>query len=200
VKKSAAAISVQSLRIRSRSSFRTRSGAGLYAVPVQDGSDCAPGDFVTEIRKGALDPPITPVSALVRHSVDQGVYVITRGRSSRSTLLGASYFCAISFRCRASRVYEVTIIATSARSFRPSPFALDANRQRRSSLNRSLRFQAVRVRLGSPFGGSITCSCSWFFQPASEIMRNRNGSRMRGVDTEPSLSGNRLSRVGSRSF
>ena len=41
-----------------------------------------------------------------------------------------SYFCAISFRCHASKVSGVTIVAISRNSFLPSPFALAASRRR----------------------------------------------------------------------
>ena len=37
---------------------------------------------------------------------------------------------AISFRCQANKVSGVTIVATSARSLRPNPLALAANRRR----------------------------------------------------------------------
>jgi hypothetical protein len=50
-----------------------------------------------------------------------------------------SYFRAISFRCQANKVSGVTMVATSARSFRPNPLALAANRPRWSSLNRTRR-------------------------------------------------------------
>ena len=48
-----------------------------------------------------------------------------------------SYFWAISLRCQASKVSGVTMVATSARIFRPNPLAFAANRRRWSSLSRS---------------------------------------------------------------
>jgi hypothetical protein len=45
----------------------------------------------------------------------------------------------MSFRCQANKVSGVTSVATSARSFRPSPLALAANRRRWSSVNRTRR-------------------------------------------------------------
>jgi hypothetical protein len=46
-------------------------------------------------------------------------------------------FCAIRRRCQASSVSGVTIVANSTNTFRPSPFALAANRRRGSSVKRS---------------------------------------------------------------
>jgi hypothetical protein len=62
-----------------------------------------------------------------------------------------SYFLAIGFRCQANKVPGVTMVATSARNFRPNPLSLAAHRR------------------------------CWFIHPPSATSTNRNGSRTLGI-------------------
>src|SRR5262249_44640415 len=66
-----------------------------------------------------------PSGPLTNVSISSGV----RGRPDRRQPL-PSYFWAISFRCHASTVTGVTIVAISRNSFLPSPIGLAASRRR----------------------------------------------------------------------
>jgi hypothetical protein len=70
-----------------------------------------------------------------RHSNHQRLDLGGDGRSLRRGRI----FLAISFRCQANSLSGVTMVATSARSFRPNPLDLAANRRTWSSFNRSRR-------------------------------------------------------------
>ena len=96
--------------------------------------------FLVNHTVRAADGPILD-SALWTRRYPQSGFLLPR-RTNRSSIssdfLGRprprfplpSYFCAISRRCQASRVSGVTIVATSRRSFLPTPLALAANRRK----------------------------------------------------------------------
>ena len=120
---------------RSPTSLRSR----LDAMPLQNVSDCGVGESVAQIGELTLNPPITQAR------FSPGIWTT---RSEISVAVGGrpgvlyalpSYFLAINFRCHADNVSGVTIVATCARSFRLSFFALAARRQRWSLVNRMRR-------------------------------------------------------------
>ena len=73
-----------------------------------------------------------------RHSNHQRLDLAGDGRPPWSPRRGR-IFLAISFRCQANSLSGETMVATSARSFRPNPLDLAANRRTWSSFNRSRR-------------------------------------------------------------
>ena len=101
--------------------FRLRSGIG--SLP----SRCngAAANIVSEIGQRALDAPVTPIPVLLGISNHQRLDLAGDGRSLRRGRI----FLAISFRCQANSLSGVTMVATSARSFRPNPLDLAANRR-----------------------------------------------------------------------
>ena len=112
---------------------------GFQAVLLENVSDGAPCHLVAQIGKGTLDPPIVPIRfSVARRTAKSSILSRVRGRPGPRFLL-PSYFWAISFRCQASNVSGATIVATSARIFRPKPLALVAKRRRWLSSSRSRR-------------------------------------------------------------
>ena len=86
----------------------------FYAVSAQDVGDSGTADGVPDVGKRTLDPLIAPVAVLATHSDHQRFdFLWCCGRPGRRRPL-PSYFCAISFRCQASSVCGVTMVATSA--------------------------------------------------------------------------------------
>ena len=102
-----------------------------------------------------------------------------RGRPGARHAL-PSYFLAINFRCQASKVAGVTMVATCSRIFRLSFFALAARRHRWLSVNRIRRFPICsrRTRFSS-VRYSTTCCWCWFIQPATETTRKEMDSNRR---------------------
>ena len=91
-------------------------------VPMENISDCAPGQLVSEIGYGTLDAAITPGTVFRRQATKVSISFLVRGRPG-PRFSCPSYFCAISFRCHANKVSGVTKVAISARNLRPSPLA-----------------------------------------------------------------------------
>ena len=93
-----------------------------------------------------------------------------------------SYFLAINFRCHASNVSGVTIVAAPKLCDPTSRLSL-ARRHRWSSAKRSRcrPICARRTRFSST-RYSITRCCLRFNQPAKETTRNENGSRHVRID------------------
>ena len=102
---------------------------------LQNRCNGAAANTVSEIGQRALDAPVTPIPVLLGISNHQRLDLAGDGRSPRRGRI----FLAISFRCQANSLSGVTMVATSARSFRPNPLDLAANRRTWSSFNRSRR-------------------------------------------------------------
>src|SRR5437667_2377561 len=111
----------------------------LDPVPFQNLSDRAARNFVPQIGQCALDPPIAPIPfSSASRTTNVSISTAVLGRPGPRCAV-PSYLLAISFRCQANKVSGVTMVATSAKSLRPNPLALAANRRRWSSLNRTRR-------------------------------------------------------------
>jgi len=73
--------------------------------------------------------------SFAKRTTSVSISFAVRGRPGNRFLL-PSYFPAIRRRCQASSVSGVTIVPNSISTFRPSSFALTANRRRWSSVKR----------------------------------------------------------------
>ena len=133
-------------------------GGWVDAVPFQDVCDRIVRQKMPQIGQRALEAAVTPGSILLSHLHNQAAIslLVFRRPMVRNEL--PSYFSAINFRCQANKVSGVTMVATRARSRRPSFFAFAANRRRWSSVNvmRRLPFCSLRTRFSS-MRYSITC-------------------------------------------
>ncbi len=155
VKKSAATIRSQ---CRLRNSFqvvlRLRSGAG--SIPCRS--------RISAIVLRAIScPRLDNASWIRRYPQSRFSSASWTTRVSRAAaVLGRpgprcavpSYFWAISFRCQANKVSGVTMVATSARSFRPNLLALAANRRRWSSVSAIAAGRVAREAPDSPREGN----------------------------------------------
>ena len=102
-------------------------------MPLQNLSDRAAGNLVSQIGQGTLDAPIAPIAILFSHPCHQGFDHTDSTRSPRFALATPIVFVSdqFSWRCQASRVSVVTMVANSTSSFRPKPFGLGAQSCRR---------------------------------------------------------------------
>lgn len=86
-----------------------------------------------------------------------------------------SYFWAISFRCHANGVSNVTMLATSASNRRPSRLAL--GRKTPSLIVVEPKPSAAKLFFWDSILFVKANCCCWLIHPATEISKNRNGSR-----------------------
>lgn len=109
------------------------------AVSLQNLGDRAPSNLTPEIGQGALNPSIAQSRfSSARFTTKASRSTAVLGRPGRRCALPSSLM-AIGFRCQANKVSGVTMVATSAKSLRPNPLALAANRRRWPSLKRIRR-------------------------------------------------------------
>lgn len=77
-----------------------------------------------------------PVAVLLRHLTDEVLNLCSCPRPAGSAMAAAIILLRNQLWCQRSSVSGVTIVANLARTFRPSLFALAANRRRWSSVSR----------------------------------------------------------------
>ena len=115
-------------------SCKTSGGLG-NAIASRHNSPTTPVAGV-EIVDCSLDSSIAPIPVLFRQRTTKAsISPAVRGRPGVRCAV-PMYFCAISFRCRASKVSGVTMVAIWARAFRPNTLALAATNSS-SSIQRS---------------------------------------------------------------
>src|SRR5215467_10942022 len=99
-------------------------GRWFNAVALQNVRDSRARDDMSQVSQGTLKSPVTPTAILFGHSNNEVRNL--RGRPGVRNAL-PSYFLAINFRCHANSVSGVTMVATCAKTFRPSFLALAAS-------------------------------------------------------------------------
>src|SRR5215813_3395999 len=90
-----------------------------------------------------------------------------------------SYFCAINLRCHASKVSGVTIVATWARTLRPSRLALATSRRRWLSVIGTDAYRCARAEFDFPQRGTRSLAA------ASDSASPQRKQRETKMDPDP---------------
>src|SRR6516165_10831151 len=108
----------------------------LHPMPLQNVSDRAAGNVVSQIGPCDLDAPIAPIPVLFRHAKHPSLDLSGRARSPRSALATAVVVLRDQFPMPSQQGLGRDNGGDLSKILRPIPLALAANRRRWSSLNR----------------------------------------------------------------